>query len=211
MKLGKRRALSDLLKLLESLGLKKRRTTVEIVLKNIKEVKSRKILVDEGLGQVVEVEQAAIWRFLWWSGTISVHVLVEQNTKIIQEVQHLLSTQSEHSSGNVNVGFSNIKSSSPEVTWKRATEYYFKSTASVEYLEEICLNFHKDFTLEQVRRLHSYVDHLIEIQQEQRAFTYNFSEQLECLRQCMWPLSNLFSSEKDGSPSTDDCSFMNDQ
>ncbi|XP_020551345.1 uncharacterized protein LOC105168260 isoform X3 [Sesamum indicum] len=49
------------------------------VFKNIKEVISRKVLVDEGLRQVVEVEQAAIWRFLWWSGTISVHVLVDQN------------------------------------------------------------------------------------------------------------------------------------
>ena len=28
---------------------------------------------------MVELEQAAIWRFLWWSGTISVHVLVDQN------------------------------------------------------------------------------------------------------------------------------------
>ena len=36
-------------------------------------------MVDEGLRQVVEVEQAALWRFLWWSGTISVHVLVDQN------------------------------------------------------------------------------------------------------------------------------------
>ncbi|PIN05593.1 hypothetical protein CDL12_21864 [Handroanthus impetiginosus] len=49
------------------------------VFKNIKEVISREVLVDEGLRQVVEVEQAAIWRFLWWSGTISVHVLVDQN------------------------------------------------------------------------------------------------------------------------------------
>ncbi|KAL3654060.1 hypothetical protein CASFOL_003741 [Castilleja foliolosa] len=49
------------------------------VFKNIKEVISRKVLVDEGLRQVVEVEQAAIWRFLWLSGTISVHVLVDQN------------------------------------------------------------------------------------------------------------------------------------
>ncbi|GER32239.1 hypothetical protein STAS_08301 [Striga asiatica] len=46
---------------------------------DIKEVISRKVLVDEGLRQVVEVEQAAIWRFLWLSGTISVHVLVDQN------------------------------------------------------------------------------------------------------------------------------------
>ncbi|KAG6654545.1 hypothetical protein I3843_05G141200 [Carya illinoinensis] len=49
------------------------------VFKNIKEVISRKVLVDEGLRQVVELEQAALWRFLWWSGTISVHVLVDQN------------------------------------------------------------------------------------------------------------------------------------
>nr|KJB15572.1 hypothetical protein B456_002G185100 [Gossypium raimondii] len=38
-----------------------------------------KVLVDEGQRQVVEVEQAALWRFLWWSGTISVRVLVDQN------------------------------------------------------------------------------------------------------------------------------------
>lgn len=49
------------------------------VFKNIKEVISRKVLVDQGSRQVVEVEQAAIWRFLWWSGTISVHVIVDQN------------------------------------------------------------------------------------------------------------------------------------
>lgn len=49
------------------------------VFKNIKEVISRKVLVDEGSRQVVELDQAAIWKFLWWSGTISVHVLVDQN------------------------------------------------------------------------------------------------------------------------------------
>ncbi|KAF7829354.1 putative OBP32pep [Senna tora] len=49
------------------------------VFKNIKEVLSRKVLVDEGQRQVVDLEQAALWRFLWWSGTISVHVLVDQN------------------------------------------------------------------------------------------------------------------------------------
>lgn len=43
------------------------------------EVISRKVLVDEGSRQVVQVEQAAIWKFLWLSGTISVNVLVEQN------------------------------------------------------------------------------------------------------------------------------------
>ncbi|XP_065873777.1 uncharacterized protein [Euphorbia lathyris] len=49
------------------------------VFKNIKEVISRKVLLDEGHRQLVELEQAAIWKFLWWSGTISVHVLVDQN------------------------------------------------------------------------------------------------------------------------------------
>jgi hypothetical protein len=42
---------------------------------------SRKVLIDEGSRQVVEVEQAAMWRFLWWSGTISVHVIVDQDRK----------------------------------------------------------------------------------------------------------------------------------
>ncbi|KAG5522177.1 hypothetical protein RHGRI_034382 [Rhododendron griersonianum] len=49
------------------------------VFKNIQEVVSRRVLVDEGLRQVVELEQAALWRFLFWSGTIAVHVLVDQN------------------------------------------------------------------------------------------------------------------------------------
>lgn len=49
------------------------------VFKNIKEVVSRTVLIDEGSRQVVELEQAAMWRFLWWSGTIAVHVLVDQN------------------------------------------------------------------------------------------------------------------------------------
>ncbi|CAI9092920.1 OLC1v1028288C1 [Oldenlandia corymbosa var. corymbosa] len=51
------------------------------VFKNIKEVISRNVLVDEGSRQVVELDQAAIWRFLWWSGTISVHVLVDQDRR----------------------------------------------------------------------------------------------------------------------------------
>ncbi|CAD6219672.1 unnamed protein product [Miscanthus lutarioriparius] len=51
------------------------------VFKNIKEVISRKVLLDEGSRQIVEVEQAAIWKFLWWSGILSVHVFVDQNRK----------------------------------------------------------------------------------------------------------------------------------
>ncbi|BAH94506.1 Os09g0327550, partial [Oryza sativa Japonica Group] len=46
---------------------------------NFQEVISRKVVLDEGQRQIVEVEQAAIWRFLWWSGVLSVHVFVDQN------------------------------------------------------------------------------------------------------------------------------------
>ncbi|KAL8150148.1 hypothetical protein V2J09_019956 [Rumex salicifolius] len=49
------------------------------VFKNIKEVISRKVLFDDGTRQVVDLDQAAIWKFLWWSGTLSVHVVVDQN------------------------------------------------------------------------------------------------------------------------------------
>lgn len=40
----------------------------------------------------MEVEQAALWRFLWWSGTISVHVLVDQNREdhTVRMEQHLI-------------------------------------------------------------------------------------------------------------------------
>lgn len=51
------------------------------VFKNIKEVISRNVLLDEGSRQVVEVEQAAIWKFLWWSGILSVHVFVDQDRR----------------------------------------------------------------------------------------------------------------------------------
>ncbi|KAK7257383.1 hypothetical protein RIF29_31327 [Crotalaria pallida] len=37
---------------------------------------SREVLVDEGHRQVVELEQAAIWRFLWWSAAILIKVLL---------------------------------------------------------------------------------------------------------------------------------------
>ncbi|GLJ21247.1 hypothetical protein SUGI_0389910 [Cryptomeria japonica] len=51
------------------------------VFKNIKEVTYRKVLEDDGYRQLVEVEQAAMWRFLWWSGTIAVRVYVDQDRR----------------------------------------------------------------------------------------------------------------------------------
>ncbi|KAK7251044.1 hypothetical protein RIF29_33913 [Crotalaria pallida] len=43
------------------------------------EVISREVLVDEGHRQVVELEQAAIWRFLWWLAAILIEVLDHSN------------------------------------------------------------------------------------------------------------------------------------
>ncbi|KMZ70520.1 hypothetical protein ZOSMA_19G01080 [Zostera marina] len=51
------------------------------VFKNIKRVVSRNVLFDDGLRQVVEVEQESIWKFLCWSGTFSVNLVVDQNRR----------------------------------------------------------------------------------------------------------------------------------
>ncbi|KAG6555303.1 hypothetical protein Mapa_003346 [Marchantia paleacea] len=53
------------------------------VFKNIKEVKYRKLLEDHGHRQIVEIEQAAIWRFLWLSGSLNVCVRVDQDRQAL--------------------------------------------------------------------------------------------------------------------------------
>ncbi len=51
------------------------------VLKPLQEVYSRRVIEDDGERQLVEVDQAAIWRFLCFSGTFSVCVLVDQDRR----------------------------------------------------------------------------------------------------------------------------------
>ncbi|KAL3632042.1 hypothetical protein CASFOL_025026 [Castilleja foliolosa] len=155
---GKRRALSELLKLLDSCGLSKHRTSFEGDYKNS------------------------------W--------LLQPS----YEVQHLLLTQCD-----------DLQSSSRELIWKTANKYYFKSVASTKSLEKICLNFHKDFSLVQVKRSGSYVDDLIEIQQEQRALAYSLEKKLKCLRQNIWPLSNLCSSINSALETRNDISLTKNQ
>jgi len=46
---------------------------------SLQQVISRKVLVDDGSRQVIELEQAATWRFLLWSGSITIQVLIDQN------------------------------------------------------------------------------------------------------------------------------------
>ncbi|KAL0799041.1 hypothetical protein Bca101_054216 [Brassica carinata] len=47
----------------------------------VQESISRKVLMEEGPMQTVEVKQAAAWTFLWWAGTFPVHLIVQENRK----------------------------------------------------------------------------------------------------------------------------------
>ncbi|CAI9114384.1 OLC1v1015101C1 [Oldenlandia corymbosa var. corymbosa] len=111
------------------------------------------------------------------------------------DLEHLLPLVSA-CSGDMQMAGSNLKSSSSESLdseWRNANSFYFKGIASVQVMQQICLHFNKDFTLQQVRRSSSFVEHLIEILQDQRAAAYGFAYQLKCLRDCVWPLANFFS------------------
>ncbi|XP_073015322.1 midasin-like isoform X1 [Primulina eburnea] len=128
------------------------------------------------------------------------------------DVQHLLLFESDISSGNSDCDIDPFQSSSNESIWHAANKYYFKSISSMQTLEQISQNFHKDFSLVQVERSGSYVDHLLEIQQEQRSALYRFAKQLKCLRQCMLPLSNMFSNSIHSAKDTiSDFSFSKNQ
>ncbi|KAK9282811.1 hypothetical protein L1049_011033 [Liquidambar formosana] len=159
--LGKRRALSEFLKLLERCGLARHKS---------------KFSED----QLKSNESS------WWFLQPSYDVL------------HLLLTQGRESYGDADVSASIqlqcLPHESLDTEWKTANQYYFRSMASMQVLRQICLNFHKDFTLEQVNRAGSFLNHLIVIQQEQRAAAYGFAEQLGRLRKCVSSLENLYSN-----------------
>ncbi|PHT84114.1 hypothetical protein T459_12557 [Capsicum annuum] len=112
------------------------------------------------------------------------------------DVQHLLPTKGPPASKDSEVSHGQLQSSldkSLETKWKAANLYYFKSINSVHVLQQICLSFHKDFTLEQVNKSGSYIDHLTSIQQEQREVAYTFSQRLKCLKELLLPLASLSS------------------
>ena len=64
----------------------------------------------------------------------------------------------------------------------------------MQFLRQICLNFHKDLTLERVNRSVSFLDHLKIIQQEQWNAVYHFSKHVKGLRKSVASLENLYSS-----------------
>ncbi|KAI3970128.1 hypothetical protein MKW92_029744 [Papaver armeniacum] len=134
---GKRRALSDFLKLLENCGLSRHKS----------------VLSEDA---ELNANQPNSW-----------------SLQPSYDVAHLLS---------------NLASNS---NWETASKYYYKSLSMVQLVRQVCLNFHKDFSLEQVGRSASFLDHLIMIQQEQRSVAYDFAEHLKQLRKCTASLNDL--------------------
>ncbi|TKY64312.1 Midasin protein [Spatholobus suberectus] len=153
---GKRRALSELLKLLESNGLSRHKSAYT-------------------------ADQHKTWWFLQHSDNIP----------------YLLLTNSRLPCVTSGIAAEVENKNSPEesllVEWKAAIDYYFKSVVSVLLLQQICLNPHKDITLEQVDSSSSFLNQLIQIQQKQLTAAGAFDKQLKCFRECVYTLGKLFS------------------
>lgn len=170
--LGKRRALANLLKLLESCGLNKHRSYAE---------------------DNLESSQSKYW-------------LLQPS----YDIGHLLRSESELSIEDVffsTEDFQSLPIKTSDLEWGVTNGYYFKSIASFNLLKQICLNFHKDFILEQVQRSESFLDHLLAIQQEQRDVSYNFAEKLNRLRKYAILFKHVFGSVHFEATTGSHCSF----
>ncbi|XP_010470609.1 PREDICTED: midasin-like isoform X2 [Camelina sativa] len=89
------------------------------------------------------------------------------------------------------------------VEWRVANEFYFKSLASVQLMLNVDRK-HSDVTSEQVKRSVSFLNHLVEIQRQQRKSAYGFAGLLNRFRQCVLSLAKLLGDsvgvdEKDNS------------
>ncbi|KAI7735787.1 hypothetical protein M8C21_000549, partial [Ambrosia artemisiifolia] len=82
----------------------------------------------------------------------------------------------------------------PGTVWNTSNEYFFKSISSLDHLQHVRSNFHKDFTKQQVDWSVSYIRHLVEIQKSHRAAAYDLAKGLELLKKRSLPLHNLFLS-----------------
>ncbi|KAJ6734341.1 MIDASIN-RELATED [Salix purpurea] len=153
---GKKRALSELLKLLETSGLHKHKF------------------------EIMKISNSSSWLFVQPS----------------YNAQHLLLTPSRLSGEALDVSTYSELQCLPDdyvdTIWKSANEFYFKSVASVQLMQRICLKPHGDITYEQASRAVSFLNHLIVIQQSQRAAAYDFSKQLKCLRECTYAFGNSY-------------------
>ncbi|KAK1575506.1 hypothetical protein Q3G72_006073 [Acer saccharum] len=141
---GKKRALSDLLKLLENSGLHKHKF------------------------EIMKISNHSNWLFLQPS----------------YDAQHLLLVHSRLSATAAAPSeFQGSLDGTLDTEWKAVNEFYFKSLASVQLLQQICLKHHDDFTAEQINRSVSFLNHLIVIQQMQRDAAYGFAKHLKSLHE----------------------------
>ncbi|CAJ1950871.1 unnamed protein product [Sphenostylis stenocarpa] len=143
---GKRRALSELLKLLESNGLSRHKSAYT-------------------------VDQHKTWWFLQLSGNIS-HVLLT-NSRLQCVTPGIPEDENK-----------NNQEESLLMEWKTAIDNYYKSVVSVLLMQQICLNPHKDITLDQVDSSSSFLNQLVQMQQKQLTAASAFDKQLKCLREC---------------------------
>ncbi|KAL5579519.1 hypothetical protein UlMin_011961 [Ulmus minor] len=114
------------------------------------------------------------------------------------DLQHLQLTHSSLTPGASDVATLDKPQSLPHknlvTEWTTANECYFRSVASVLLLQQICLNSHKDITLEQVHRSSSFLHQLVEIQQKQHDGLMVFAKHLKRFKECASLLRNLNSS-----------------
>ncbi|XP_052724837.1 midasin isoform X1 [Vigna angularis] len=152
---GKRRALSELLKLLESNGLSRHKSAYT-------------------------GDQHKTWWFLQLSGNISYLLPTSSRLECVTP-------------GIPEVENKSIEEESLLMEWKTATDYYYKSVVSVLLMQQMCLNPHKDITLQQVDSSSSFLNQLIQIQQKQLTAASAFNKQLKCFRERVSTLGKLFS------------------
>ncbi|KDO65104.1 hypothetical protein CISIN_1g0000012mg, partial [Citrus sinensis] len=171
---GKKRAFSELLKLLESSGLHKHKYEI------------MKILGDSN------------WLFLQPS----------------YDAQHLLLAPNRLSAANVSAvsEIQCLPDGTLDTEWKAVNEFYFKSLASMQLLQQICLKHHHDFSSEQTTRSVSFLNHLLVIQQMQREAAYGFAKHLKQLHKCVSNFGSLYPNSTNFEEKTDnECSFAHNQ
>ncbi|KAH9607417.1 hypothetical protein KSS87_007507 [Heliosperma pusillum] len=201
----KTRAFSDLLKLLESSGLSKHKSSLLKLLESSTLFKSKPGMLD-----VRRLSR----RISFYASFLAIHLLEVSKTAKLQDqnercqsdrwfflpaynVHHLLLKLESLPSQDTDVASRRSKSSnntSLEENWRCANLHYFKSLASVKNLEQISLNFHKDFNPDQVNRSSSFLGHLMINQMEQRATAYEFTRRLKDFREFSLCLKKLSTS-----------------
>ncbi|OMO78608.1 hypothetical protein CCACVL1_14268 [Corchorus capsularis] len=171
---GKKRALSELLKLLESSGLERHKF------------------------EIMKLSKPTSWLF----------------RQPAYDVQHLLMERTRLPNGVANVA-SSVENCLPkenlDTDWKIANEFYFKSLAAVQLLQQISLEHHQDFTPEQVSRSVSYLIHLVIVQQMQREAVYDFARQTKTLCKYAKALESSYSCCIDLENTSGTCLFAKSQ